>query len=214
MRVVQVDARNLSEAWFRCCREVILNGHEYAISEGSFEGHRRKELDVVVVHIERPGERPLSPSTPPGVVPPTSDDYINEYLLYLMTDQRQPNELYTYGEYLAPQIEEVIQRYRQRGYGTNQLCMNVGDQNSLRLEHPPCLRLVDTRVRYGALHFIVYFRSWDLWAGFPTNLGGLQLLKEYMADSISVADGEIIAVSKGLHLYDYAWEHAKVVGGL
>ena len=72
------------------------------------------------------------------------------------------------------------------------------------------LRLIDTRVRYGKLHFILYFRSWDLWGGFPSNLGGLQLVKQYMAEEIGVSDGEIIAVSKGLHLYDYSWELAKI----
>ncbi|PIQ89232.1 MAG: hypothetical protein COV72_04140, partial [Candidatus Omnitrophica bacterium CG11_big_fil_rev_8_21_14_0_20_42_13] len=60
------------------------------------------------------------------------------------------------------------------------------------------------------LHFILYFRSWDLWGGFPSNCGGLQLVKNYMAEEIGVGDGEIIAVSKGLHLYDYSWELAKI----
>ncbi len=31
-----------------------------------------------------------------------------------------------------------------------------------------------------------------------------------MASSIGVEDGEIIASSKGLHLYDYVWELAKL----
>lgn len=52
---------------------------------------------------------------------------------------------------------------------------------------------------------MVYFRSWDLWNGFPANLGAIQMLKEYMAEEIGVGDGEIVAASKGLHLYDYAW---------
>jgi len=30
-----------------------------------------------------------------------------------------------------------------------------------------------------------------------------------MAEEIGVEDGEIIAISKGLHLYDYTWEWAK-----
>ena len=38
----------------------------------------------------------------------------------------------------------------------------------------------------------------------------IQLLKEYMSESIGVEDGEIIAASKGLHLYDYIWELAKL----
>ena len=32
-----------------------------------------------------------------------------------------------------------------------------------------------------------------------------------MAGEIGVEDGELVAMSKGLHLYEYAWELAKVV---
>ncbi len=88
--------------------------------------------------------------------------------------------------------------------------MTVGDSQSIYLKDPPCLRGIDTRIRYGKLHFMVYFRSWDLWNGFPANLAAVQTLKEYMADAIGVGDGEIIATSKGLHLYDYVWQLAKL----
>jgi thymidylate synthase len=88
--------------------------------------------------------------------------------------------------------------------------MTVGDKNSLYLEDPPCLRGIDTRIKDGKLNFVVYFRSWDLWNGFPANLGAIQLLKEYMSENIGVEDGEIIAASKGLHIYDYVWELAKL----
>jgi thymidylate synthase len=87
--------------------------------------------------------------------------------------------------------------------------MAVGGKDSISLSDPPCLRGIDTRIRDDRLHFIIYFRSWDLWAGFPSNLAAIQLLKEYMASEIEVDDGELIATSKGLHLYEYAWELAK-----
>ena len=32
-----------------------------------------------------------------------------------------------------------------------------------------------------------------------------------MADEIGVADGELVAMSKGLHLYEYSWELARAV---
>jgi thymidylate synthase len=99
--------------------------------------------------------------------------------------------------------------YREDGYNTNQAFMAVGDSQSIFLSDPPCLRAIDTRIRDNKLNFIVYFRSWDLWAGFPSNLAAIQLLKEYMASEIEVDDGELIATSKGLHLYEYAWELAK-----
>jgi thymidylate synthase len=104
--------------------------------------------------------------------------------------------------------------YKNDGHNTNQAFMAVGDAQSINLPDPPCLRSIDTRIRDNKLHFMVYFRSWDLWAGFPSNLAAIQLLKEYMADEIGVEDGEIIASSKGLHLYEYSWELAKTVAGI
>ena len=69
---------------------------------------------------------------------------------------------------------------------------------------PACLRLVDFRYdQHNTLHMAVYFRSWDLWGGFPANLAGLQLVKEYVAQAIGAEDGKIIAASKGLHIYDH-----------
>ena len=92
--------------------------------------------------------------------------------------------------------------------------MAVGDAQSIFLSDPPCLRGIDTRILGGKLNFVAYFRSWDLWAGFPSNLAAIQLLKEYMASEIGVLDGDIIATSKGLHLYEYSWELAGIAAGV
>jgi thymidylate synthase len=137
-------------------------------------------------------------------------EYIEGYLPYLMTSHKADREQYTYGQYLEKQIAEVIKMYKKDGYNTNQAFMAVGDKRSIDLPDPPCLRMIDTRIRDNKLNFVVYFRSWDLWAGFPSNLAAIQLLKEYMASEIGVGDGELIASSKGLHLYDYAWELARI----
>ena len=128
-----------------------------------------------------------------------------------MTAQRKEGEQYTYGQYLETQIAEVIKMYQEDGHNTNQAFMAVGDSQSIFLSDPPCLRAIDTRILDNKLNFVVYFRSWDLWAGFPSNLAAIQLLKEYMASEIEVEDGELIAMSKGLHIYEYVWELAKVV---
>jgi thymidylate synthase len=210
MKLTVIDALSLGDAWYQCLQKALTEGREYKIEQGSFEGMRRREIELVAINISRPGIRPLSPDVPPGVPLPTTDEVIEEYMSYLMTPDRQENEEYTYGEFLSPQIEEVISRYK-KGFDTNQMCMCVGNEKSLYQADPPCLRLVDTRIQDGALHFILYFRSWDLWGGMPTNLGGLQTLKEYMAGEIGVQDGEIHAFSKGLHLYEHAWDLAKMV---
>jgi len=212
LELVSIEARDLPDAWFQCVYEMIERGHRYVVDRGSFAGQERLEFDYATIHVRYPGVRPLTPDIPPGLgIPnPVAPGYIEGYLPYLMTSEKQPNEDYTYGWYLERQIGEVVRMYREGGYGTNQAYMTVGDPQSIGLKDPPCLRGIDTRIRYGKLHFMVYFRSWDLWNGFPANLGAIQLLKEYMADEIGVEDGEIVAASKGLHLYDYVWELARL----
>ncbi len=210
MKISVIEARDLSEAWFLCLRRTLTEGYEYKIERGSYAGQFRKELEFVVVQVRNPGLRPLIPDVPPGVPPPTSMEYIESYLPYLMTAHKGQGEQYTYGQYLEEQIPKVIKMYKEDGYNTNQAFMAVGDKESISLSDPPCLRAIDTRIRDNKLHFIVYFRSWDLWAGFPSNLAVIQLLKEYMSSEIGIDDGELIASSKGLHLYEYTWELARI----
>jgi len=212
MHLEFIKARDLPDAWFQCVYQILDTGRTYTIDRGSYEGQKRIEFDYITVHIKYPGKRPLLPDIPPalGIPNPVDNDYLDQYLPYLMTSTKKEGEEYTYGEYLEPQIKEVVRMYREDGHGTNQAYMTVGDPKTLYLSDPPCLRGIDTRIKDNKLHFVVYFRSWDLWNGFPANLGAIQLLKEYMAESIGVEDGQIIAASKGLHLYDYIWELAKL----
>lgn len=214
MNISIVEARDLSEAWFLCLRRTFKDGREYTIERGSFVGRRRKELDFIVLHVKCPGNRPLVPDVPPGVPPPSSMEYVENYVQYLMTSFKADTEQYTYGEDLESQIPELIRLYKEDGHNTNQGFMAVGSRESIKLPDPPCLRGIDTRIENGKLHFIVYFRSWDLWAGLPSNLAGIQLLKEYIASEVGVDDGELIALSKGLHLYDYSWDLAMAAARL
>jgi len=231
LKPVFIDAFDVDDAWFQALNKVLEFGFVYTIDRGSYKGQRRLEFDFVNIRISNPSHQ-IIPVIPEGMsIPaPTDMNYVQSYLNYLVTEEKTATEDYTYGERLVSpkikvptdanlyreipvevnQIEEVIRIYREEGPGTNQAVMEIGMPQDIRLEDPPCLRLIDTRIRYGRLHFILYFRSWDLWGGFPSNLGGLQLVKQYMASETGVEDGEIIALSKGLHLYEYAWEWAKI----
>lgn len=68
-----------------------------------------------------------------------------------------------------------------------------------------CLRGIDTWIDEGKLNFWCYFRSWDLWGGLPVNLGGIQLVKEYMASEIGIEDGGMIVSCKDLHVYEHTF---------
>ena len=116
-------------------------------------------------------------------------------------------------EYYLNQIELCIWTYKNKGFRNNQMTLQVAMPLDMLLQDPPCLRHIDTRIQDNKLHFIVYFRSWDLWNGLPANLGAIQMMKEYMAGEIGVEPGETIASSKGLHIYDYVFELAEILRG-
>lgn len=256
MKALLFNATTLPDAWFQLVYALMRGDVEhnvYEINKGSYVGQRRLEFPYVTVQIDIPGTRPLIPEIPPLLnipAPVESMDYVEDYFTrYLMSAEIHDNETYTYGTWLAPAVERVIEQL-QGAPGNNQAAISIGgwapdpkwpawkDKMDKALDvlgldrkkfcnapvvmtpckdtddyidpgtgqrDPACLRLVDFRLdQANFLHMMVYFRSWDLWGGFPANLAGLQLVKEYVGQALGAHDGAIIASSKGLHLYDHA----------
>ena len=210
----ELIAFSLEDGWFQLLSICLIDGREYTIDRGSYAGQKRKQLAYTTMLFLEPGVRPLIPLPVVGIPPVATDEYLEEYLPYMMADTPPaPNELYTYGERIEPQMEAIIKRYRDHGFGSNQESIAVARPEDIHLEDPPCLRHIDTEIRNFGLRFYVYFRSWDLWGGFPVNMAAIRLMQEYMAESIGVEATQIIAASKGLHLYDHVWDVAgKLVG--
>lgn len=247
-----IKATNLDDAWHQVLFRMLEEGSVHKIDRGSYAGQKRLEFDWITVHVQKPGAEPLLPQIPDvyGIPNPVADDYLDDYLPYLMTAEMKDNESYTYGqrltgypikyplelckeghwpEILIDEIEELIKlgiiystghwhlnqielmnwTYKNKGHRNNQMVLQIAHPTDMLLKDPPCLRHIDTRIQDGMLHFYPYFRSWDLWGGFPANLGGIQLLKQYCAEKLEVEDGEIVATSKGLHIYDYSFDLAK-----
>ena len=242
----------MNDTWFQTLFKMLEEGTVFKIDRGSNAGQKRLEFDWITLHINNPGVRPLLPQIEDhyGIPNPVKDDYLDDYLPYLMTAELKPTESYTYGQRLTGypvkyplqlckeghwpeiliheveeliklgiiystgfwhvnQIELLIWTYKNKGFRNNQMVLQVAHPSDMLLQDPPCLRHIDTRIQDGKLHFMPYFRSWDLWGGLPANLGGIQLLKEYVAAEIGVEDGEMVATSKGLHIYDYSFDLAK-----
>jgi len=115
------------------------------------------------------------------------------------------------------QIQWCIDHYIKRGYGNNHCAINVGYpesnfaydipyKNEFDRQTSPCLRLIDTHIKNNKLHFAVVFRSWDLYAAFPENMGGLTMLMEYMANELGIEVGTLSFSCLKLHAYSHAIE--------
>lgn len=52
----------------------------------------------------------------------------------------------------------------------------------------------------------VMYRSWDLYSGWPVNMGGFTLLNEYIANELGIYPGPLSFTCKSLHAYDFQLE--------
>lgn len=209
-----VRGHSIDAVWRLAMSLCVSNGWDFTVKGGSYVGQIRKQLPYVTLVIDSPGERPLSPIMPPGLPGPTNDDKIEEYFeRYILSDRVAENEVYTYGTFIVEQVDRIIQLLNDAKGNTNQACIAIGDADTTFLDDPPCLRLISFKVIEGKLVMTVFFRSWDLYAGMPENLGGLQLLKEYILAHLTFPceDGMLIANSDGLHIYE---QYFKIVDSL
>ncbi len=207
-----VEGCRIEDVWRDVMWLCVKNGWDFVVKGGSYKGQIRKQLPFVTLRITKPWERPLSPIMPESLnFTPTTDENIEEYFnRYLVEDKIAENEQYTYGTFIKPQLPIIIKRLVETSGNTNQACITVGDTPSTFLDDPPCLRVIDFKVIKRRLVMTVFFRSWDLVTGLPENLGGLQMVKEYVLahfpEDMGIVDGELIAFSDGLHIYEQYFE--------
>jgi thymidylate synthase len=225
-----LHAKTISDAWFQLIYNIFDYSYTQKIQKGSFENEQyRLQYPGMAVFIEHPGED-MIPVIPPAlnIPPPTTMEYIEDYFAnYLMDPELSENETYKYSSrihYPMPkggtQLERVIEMLKTTPL-TNQAVIEIGSPedhdicygNDGNLD-PPCLRLLDFKAvpinDDLVLTVSCYFRSWDLWAGFPTNLGGIELLKNYVAGEANLKNGPMYVYSAGAHIYGYQEELARI----
>lgn len=198
MKYFSISAFDIPDAWAQVLEKIFDSGDEFQVEFGS-EITSTKKI-AMGMEISHPETRPLVHQDSPFAM-----RYIEQYALeYLFIGEKHEREDYTYGERLRKpidQIQRVIDRYKNYK-GDRQNTMVIRQPQDMDIKHPPCLTVLDTEIFDDKLQFIVYFRSWDAYGGFPANVAGLQLLKEYMADEIGVEPGKTLAFAKNIHLYE------------
>ncbi len=236
MKIFSTTARQLDELWFNCLDGVLESGYNYNVEHGSFEKDTRIEFDFPILYVEKPETRPLAPCVEGmGVTAPTSEVDIQKYYEgYCSTPVKAEHEDYSYARRIAdphipiefdmtqlskiPRIAKEIptginqleSALEKLGRGEKNVVLEIGRSNDLFLESPPCARIYCLKEKNGALHGIIYFRSWDLYNGLPQNLGGFQLMREDLAQAVGLKPGKFLCRSKGLHVYGHAEEMAKI----
>jgi thymidylate synthase len=200
------------------------------------KGQQRLQVDLLSVEIEHPEARPLQITMPEavGMVSVNDLDYIEHYAnTKILSTILGKNEEYTYGSRIFEfpiietkldelwkmvlpekgtfnQFDWVVNHFKKSPQN-NHCCIQIATASDLNIKHAPCLRLIDLKMVEGKLNMTLYFRSWDLYLGFPSNLAAFQLLNEVLVEEIGggVTTGKLFGVSSGAHIYSSCWEQAR-----
>lgn len=218
MTTCSIAARDLNDLYFQVLNTLLLDAllvnnisirgaytYKQKIDKGSFEeGGERIQFESLSLCVDHPEVRPLAPIFPSGFSPTTSDENIEKYFAtYIMNEvpDKKSKEDYIYGTFIYPHLPRICSLLINTP-NTNHAVVNVGESFEV-YDYPPCLRCIHWMVIDGKLNIYLYWRSWDLFAGMPENLGGLQLLNEYVAMEIGIETGKMFAYSSGAHIYSY-----------
>lgn len=209
LKIINLKTYDIDQSHFQLIYNIFKNGRINIVEHGSYKGHKRLEYDHVTILITNPETRPLSPQLPQGIPSIATDkDIENYFVTYLMDTNLEKNEEYKYSTFIVPQVEKIIKIFKNYGFGTNQAIITVGNDNSIDLVDPPCLKLIHFKILNNRLVTYITHRSNDLWSGYPLNIAGYQLLKEYVALEIGIEPGETIYSCSGMHLYDFQFPFA------
>lgn len=116
------------------------------------------------------------------------------------------------------QVDWIIKHYQERGFYNNHCYIQVGYPESshaydIPYSNPnerqtsPCLRGIDTKIiNIDGKDYLIAdatFRSWDLYSAFPTNMGGITLLMDYIAENLGIEVGALCFNCIKLHVYSH-----------
>ena len=141
--------------------------------------------------------------------------WINSTKHYNEFDHFPTRDINFYNRNKETPIEWVIRHFKEKGYGNNHCYVNIGNvdsgfnydikyNNETDRKTSPCFRGIDFKIKEGQLITSVIFRSWDLYSGFPENMGGIALLNQYVCEQLGdVKPGPLAFTSAGLHAYSH-----------
>lgn len=212
-KIMYIKASTISDFWFFSLKECLQNGYRQDIQKGSFEKEEyRLQLPFLSGEIIFP-LLDIVPTVPIGVPQPTTLETIEKYYCdYIIGNNVQENETYTYGSRIGEQLPKIMEMLKLTPQ-TNQAVIEIGRPEDLDISDPACLRLLDFKVVDNKLNLTSYWRSNDLFFGTPTNLGGLAYLQRDVAEYAELEIGQMYYCSSGIHLYGYQVELAKTKCG-
>ncbi len=137
---------------------------------------------------------------------------LEDYYKSLLTPEKPEGIAYTYGERLleSDQVKNAIKKLKEIPHTRRAFAFTLrfGDINS---DNPPCLTMINWNIQRKKLFQTAFFRSQDMFTGYPMNMFGLRKFQEHVANAIGAEMGPLMCVTTSAHLYENNWDDARKI---
>jgi thymidylate synthase len=213
-----VRAPTIRAAYLKILWQVLAFGARGTTQHSS---DQRELLDLLAVIGAEPSDpahcsyAPWMPFSRESLGERLADGSYSGYLGQLIEAQPPQGVSYTYGSRLRAfggaldQVQALIDDLRASPNSRRAVASLWSPASDPGTANPPCLNLVQARLRAGQLHMTAYFRSHDIYRAWPTNAYGLRALQGLIAERLSVTAGELTIHSLSAHIYAHDWQAAR-----
>lgn len=210
-------APTVRAGYLRLLWHVLTFGQRSATQHSS---EQRELLDLLTVVSDEPAELARGsyadwmPFTRASLGERQPDGSYSGYLGQLLGAQLDAGVSYTYGSRLRAfageidQVQAIIDNLRAVGESRRAVAALWSPAQDIGSANPPCLNLVQARLREGRLQLTAYFRSQDIYRAWAANAYGLRALQGQIAEALSATAGDLAILSHSAHIYAHDWERA------
>lgn len=201
MTKVFVFKECLGEQFHNVLDYINIYGTEYE----NERGQKYLEAEPITIVVENPKWEDPSEVLPMYITQRFSNEWIVQYAYRVAYGLPEPGDwAYSYGERLAEnnQIPNIVQKLKNNS-DTRQATCSTYWPTDTEMETPPCLSVVDFKIRNGELRVFGWFRSNDMENGYCNNYYDMLLLAYRVASEIGVPVGRITTRSESAHIYKW-----------
>lgn len=209
LSLIKIRRQTIGEAWVQVLKHLLKLGVKSEAVHHYFNrktGQYRELLNLAVV-IE--GEDPEDPKVYDFFPFNRSDldTYIEEFL-----KPERGDEPYTYGERLfnyngLNQVERMVEKLKKFPFDKGALAVlwqpKIDNFPVRKPWRTPCLTLIQGQCFGGKFYLTAYFRSNDMFGGWPFNAFALRFLQKQISDRLGVEMGSLVTISNMAHLYEH-----------
>lgn len=203
--IFKIKSKYVGEAWLKVLDTIMRFG---VVKKSDYAEDQKEVLNLtVVITDEDPDQIKWE-----GYFQ-FSKEHLEEYLPLVVSNKKVEGINYTYGSRLRSwrgidQINSLIKRLKNSIYTRRAVAVTWDVEKDHENEEAPCLDLVQCIVQEDSLFMTAFFRSNDMFDGWPENALALRKLQYLIAEELSLKVGSLTTISGSSHIYERNWEKA------